>query len=126
MPCSALRVLTSESALSTLRGIYERIWLDKKNHRPVHKYKENENRVFYEMQQYFFKYFNLCIPAPHWMGMGLLAERKVRRKATDLTVIPLIRWEHLSNGHWRDFKVVNADPNIQNTLNLAFVGSKKC
>ena len=57
---------------------------------------------------------NLCIPAPHWY-IGLLAERKVRSKATDLTVIPLIQWEHLSNGQWTDLKVVNTDPNIQHS-----------
>ena len=71
--------------------------------------------------QYFCKYFNLCIPAPHWY-IGLLTERTVRSKATDLTVIPLIQWQHLSNGQtWTDLKVVNTDPNIQHTftLNLA-------
>ena len=65
------------------------------------------------------KYVNLCIPAPHWY-IGLLAERKVRSKATDLTVIPLIQWEHLSNGQWTDLSVVdvNIDSNIQYTFTL--------
>ena len=55
--------------------------------------------------------------APHWY-IGLLTERTVRSKATDLTVIPLIQWEHLSNGTWTDLKVVNTDPNIQHTFTL--------
>ena len=66
---------------------------------------------------FFKKYVNLCIPAPHWY-IGLLAERKVRSKATDLTVIPLIQWEHLSNGQWTDLSVVNTDPNIRHTFTL--------
>ena len=55
--------------------------------------------------------------APHWY-IGLLTERTVRSKATDLTVIPLIQWEHLSNGQWTDLSVVNTDPNIQHTFTL--------
>ena len=50
--------------------------------------------------------------------MGLLTERKVRSKETDLTVIPLIQWEHLTRGQWTDLKVVNTDPNIQHTFTL--------
>ena len=49
------------------------------------------------------KYINLCIPAPHWY-IGLLGEKKVRSKDTNLTVIPLIQWEHFNNGQWTDLK----------------------
>ena len=63
------------------------------------------------------KYINLCIPAPHWY-IGLLGEKKVRSKDTNLTVIPLIQWEQLNNGQWTDLKVVNTDPNIQHTFTL--------
>ena len=115
----SFRVETLDSTLTNLAGIYEKTSLDKRDHRPVYKHRENENHIFYEgeMSQYFYKYFNLCIPAPHWY-IGLLAERKVRSKATDLTVIPLIQWEHLSNGQWTDLSVVNTDPNIQHTFTL--------
>ena len=58
------------------------------------------------------------MPAPHWY-IGLMGERKVRSKDTDLTVIPLIQWQHLSSGQtWTDLKVVNTDPNIQHTFTL--------
>ena len=46
------------------------------------------------------------------------AERKVRSRDTNLTVIPLIQWEHLSNGTWTELSVVNTDPNIQHTFAL--------
>lgn len=65
-----------------------------------------------------YKNVNLCIPAPHWY-IGLLKEkRKVRSMKTDLTVIPLIQWQHLSNGQWTDLKMVNTDPNIRHTFTL--------
>ena len=44
------------------------------------------------------------IAAPHWY-IGLPTERRVRSKATDLTLIPLIQWEvQQDNGEWRDLK----------------------
>ena len=115
----SFRVETSESTLTSLTGIYEKTSLDKREHRPVYKHRENENHIFYEgeMWWYLYKYVNLCIPAPHWY-IGLLTERKVRSKETDLTVIPLIQWEHLSSGQWTDLKLVNTDPNIQHTFTL--------
>ena len=37
--------------------------------------------------------------------MGLLTERRVRSKATDLTLIPLIQWEvQQDDGQWRELK----------------------
>ena len=117
----SFRVETSEPTLTNLAGIYEKTSLDKREHRPVYKHRENENHIFYEGEMsryYLYKYFNLCIPAPHWY-IGLLTERKVRSKDTDLTVIPLIQWEHLSSGQtWTDLSVVNTDPNIQHTFTL--------
>ena len=116
----SFRVETLDSTLTNLAGIYEKTSLDKRDHRPVYKHRENENHIFYEgkLWQCFYKYFNLCILAPHWY-IGLLTERTVRSKATDLTVIPLIQWQHLSNGQtWTDLKVVNTDPNIQHTFTL--------
>ena len=114
----SFRVETSESTLTSLTGIYEKT-SDLREHRPVYKHRENENNIFYEgeMWWYLYKYVNLCIPAPHWY-IGLLTERKVRSKETDLTVIPLIQWEHLSSGQWTDLKLVNTDPNIQHTFTL--------
>ena len=61
----------------------------------------------------------LQMSAPHWY-IGQRTEKKVRSKGTNLTVIPLIQWEHLTNGQWTDLKVVNTNPNIPHafTLNL--------
>ena len=40
----------------------------------------------------------------HWF-MGLLTERRVRSKATDLTLIPLIQWEvQQDDGQWRELR----------------------
>ena len=45
-----------------------------------------------------------CIPDPYWF-IGLLTERRVRSKATDLTLIPLIQWEvQQDDGQWRELK----------------------
>ena len=50
------------------------------------------------------------IAAPHWY-IGLPTERRVRSKATDLTLIPLIQWEvQQANGKWSDLKAPK-DPN---------------
>ena len=44
------------------------------------------------------------IVASHWW-MGLLTERRVRSKATDLTLIPLIQWEvQQDDGQWRELR----------------------
>ena len=52
--------------------------------------------------------FNHFVPdgtvASHWY-LGLLTERRVRSKATDLTLIPLIKWEvQQYDGQWRGLK----------------------
>ena len=53
----------------------------------------------------------------HWY-IGF-PEKRLRSKASDLTMVPLIDWEYLQDdGQWRDLKVVNSDPNIQHTFTL--------
>ena len=53
----------------------------------------------------------------HWY-IGF-PEKRLRSKAPDLTMVPLIDWEYLQDdGQWRDLKVVNTDPNIQHTFTL--------
>ena len=41
------------------------------------------------------------ISAPYWY-IGLMTERRVRSKAQDLTLIPLLEWEVKKKGNWRD------------------------
>ena len=59
----------------------------------------------YPQELRFISYFQAdCIPAPYWF-IGLLTERRVRSKATDLTLIPLIQWEvQQDDGQWRELK----------------------
>ena len=53
----------------------------------------------------------------HWY-IGF-PEKRLRSKAPDLTLVPLIDWEYLQDdGQWRDLKVVNTDLNIQHTFTL--------
>ena len=50
----------------------------------------------------------------HWY-IGF-PEKRLRSKAPDLTMVPLIDWQYLQDdGQWRDLKVVNTDPNILKT-----------
>ena len=59
------------------------------------------------------------IAAPHWY-IGLPTERRVRSKATDLTLIPLIQWEvQQANGKWSDLKKLDPwEPFPIFTLNI--------
>ena len=44
---------------------------------------------------------------------------RLRSKASDLTLVPLIDWEYLQDdGQWRDLKEVNTDQNIQHTFTM--------
>ena len=44
---------------------------------------------------------------------------RLRSKASDLTLVPLIDWEYLQDdGQWRDLKEVNTDQNILHTFTL--------
>ena len=53
---------------------------------------------------------------------------RLRSKASDLTLVPLIDWEYLQDdGQWRDLKEVNTDQNIQHTftMNLSIKHGKR-
>ena len=56
----------------------------------------------------------------HWY-IGF-PEKKLRSKASDLSLVPLIDWEYLQDdgqdGQWRDLKEVNTDQNILHTFTL--------
>ena len=53
----------------------------------------------------------------HWY-IGF-PEKKLRSKASDLTLVPLIDWEYQQDdGEWRDLKEVSPDHNIQHTFTL--------
>ena len=44
---------------------------------------------------------------------------RLRSKASDLTLVPLIDWQYLQDdGQWRDLKEVNTDQNIQHTFTM--------
>ena len=50
--------------------------------------------------------------------MGLLTERRVRSKATNLTLIPLIQWEvQQDDGQWRELKAPK-DPWFPEPFNI--------
>ena len=54
----------------------------------------------------------------HWY-IGF-PEKKLRSKASDLTLVPLIDWEYQQDdGEWRDLKEVSPDQNIQHTFTLS-------
>ena len=47
-------------------------------------------------------------------------EKKLRSKASDLTLVPLLDWEYQQDdGEWRDLKEVSPDQNIQHTFTLS-------
>ena len=53
----------------------------------------------------------------HWY-IGF-PEKRLRSKASDLSLVPLIDWEYLQDdGEWRDLKEVNTDQNILHTFTL--------
>ena len=53
----------------------------------------------------------------HWY-IGF-PEMRLRSKASDLSLVPLIDWEYLQDdGQWRDLKEVNTDQNILHTFTL--------
>ena len=56
----------------------------------------------------------------HWY-IGF-PEKRLRSKASDLSLVPLIDWEYLQDdgqdGQWRDLKEVNTDQNILHTFTL--------
>ena len=70
-----------------------------------------------------------CIPDPFWF-IGLLTERRVRSKATDLTLIPLIQWEvQQDDGQWRELKAPKdpwfPEPFNTFTLNITIEQGKR-
>ena len=62
----------------------------------------------------------------HWY-IGF-PEMRLRSKASDLTLVPLIDWQYLQDdGQWRDLKEVNTDQNIQHTftMNLSIIHGQR-
>ena len=69
----------------------------------------------------------LALLDSHWY-IGF-PEKRLRSKASDLSLVPLIDWEYLQDdGEWRDLKEVNTNQNILHTFTLSLTikhGQKK-
>ena len=89
--------------------------------RPVYQNSVNQNFIFYDGEWNISKQINPflthCAVAPHWY-IGLRSERRVRSKATDWTMVPLIQWQfQQDDGQWRELKAPN-DPWFPEPFNI--------
>merc|ERR550539_638719 len=102
----AFELKTSEADLSHLSGVFRKSERKNMNFRPVYINPTNSEYMFYQDS--------------HWY-IGF-PEKRLRSKASDLTLVPLIDWEYLQydgqDGQWRDLKEVNTDKNILHTFTL--------
>jgi len=99
----AFELKTSEADLSHLSGVFRKSERKNINFRPFYINPINSEYMFYQDS--------------HWY-IGF-PEKRLRSKASDLSLVPLIDWEYLQDdGQWRDLKEVNTDQNILHTFTL--------
>ena len=122
---------TSDPDIDRLAGSYKKTDQYTAS-RPVYQNSLNQNCIFYDGEWNISKHINSFLThyavAPHWY-IGLRSERRVRSKATNKTMVPLIQWQfQQDDGQWRELKAlkdtVYPEPFNTFTLNITIEDGK--